>query len=173
MNIYGFSATWEAQSVGDIRTFRAVLNQRLKEKAHEAWYASVLENNKLNIYSQCKSLLIQESYITSVYNRQLVRSLFLFRCSSHQLAIEMGQWSNTPVAERICHYCYLTNISVIEDEKPFLYVCPLYRDLRKKYFSELVLVGDVCKDVSSIRDSAWRLALYIYQGMKKRLSAMS
>lgn len=174
LNFYGFSAAWEAQSVGDIRIFTAVLNQRLKEKAHEAWYAAVLENNKLNMYSQCKSLLIQESYITSVCNVQLVRSLLLFRCSGHQLAIETGRWSNTPVAERICHYCNLTKISVIEDEKHFLYVCPLYIDLREKYLSEFTLVGDVHKDVSSMCDSvyAWRLALYIYQGMKKRLSAM-
>uniref|UniRef100_A0A8C1GFK0 Reverse transcriptase n=1 Tax=Cyprinus carpio TaxID=7962 RepID=A0A8C1GFK0_CYPCA len=122
----------ETQSVGNIRTFIAILNQRLKEKAHEAWYSSVLENNKLNIISQCKSSLIQESYIASMYNMQLVRPLFLFRCSTHHLAIETGRWSNTPIAERICSYCKLTsNISVIEDEKHFLYDCSLYKDLRK------------------------------------------
>ncbi len=80
------------------------------------------------------------------------------------------------MAERICSYCKLTsNISVIEDEKQFLYDCSLYEDLCKKYLSVLVLVGDVCIDVSSVCDSgyAWRLALYIYHGMKKRLSAMS
>uniref|UniRef100_A0A673KKK9 Reverse transcriptase domain-containing protein n=1 Tax=Sinocyclocheilus rhinocerous TaxID=307959 RepID=A0A673KKK9_9TELE len=66
---------------------------------------------------------------------------------------------NTPMAERICSYCKLTsNIFVIEDEKHFL-----YEDLRKKYLGDLVLVGYVCIDVSSVCDSgyAWRLALYI------------
>ncbi len=80
------------------------------------------------------------------------------------------------MAERICSYCKITsNISVIEDEKHFLYDCSLYEDLRKTYIGDLVLVGDVCIDVSSVCDSgyAWRLALYLYQGMKKRLSAMS
>ncbi len=40
---------------------------------------------------------------------------------------------------------------------------------------DLVFVGDVCIDVSSVYDSgyAWRLAWYVYQGMKKGLSAMS
>ncbi len=64
---------------------------------------------------------------------------------------------------------------MIEDEKHFLYDFSLYEDLRNKYFGDLVLVGDVCIDVSRVCDSgyAWRLALYIYHGMKKRLSAMS
>ncbi len=89
--------------------------------------------------------------IKNRHNMQLVRSLFLFRCSSHHLAIETGRWSNTPMAERICSYCKLTsNISVIEDEKHFLYDCSLYEDLRKKYFGDLVLVGDVCINVSSV-----------------------
>ena len=120
----GFSSAWEAQSVGDTRIFTSILNQRLRERAQNAWYTSVLDNNKLNIYSQCKSMVVQESYIASVYNIQL-RSLLLFRCSGHCLAIETGRWSNTPMTERICSYCKLTNISAIEDEKHFLYDCSL------------------------------------------------
>ncbi len=43
-----------------------------------------------------------------------------------------------------------------------------------KYLGYLVLVGDICIVVSSVCGSgyAWRLALYIYHGMKKILSAM-
>ena len=78
------------------------------------------------------------------------------------------------MTERICGYCKLANIFVIEDEKHFLYDCSLYMDLRKKYLSDLTLVGDVCVDVSQVCESkhAWRLALYIYYGMKKRVSVM-
>ncbi len=42
---------------------------------------------------------------------------------------------------------------MIEDEKHFLYDSSLYEDLRKKYLGDLVLVGDVCIDVSSVCDS--------------------
>ncbi len=42
---------------------------------------------------------------------------------------------------------------MIEDEKHFLYDCSLYEDLCKKYFGDLVLVGDVCIDVSRVCDS--------------------
>lgn len=78
------------------------------------------------------------------------------------------------MTERICSYCKLTNISAIEDEKHFLYDCSLYMDLRKKYLSDLTLVGDVCVDLSQVCESkhSWRLALYIYHGMKKRASVM-
>lgn len=37
---YAFSSAWEAQRVGDIRAFRAILNQRLKKKSngiHQFW----------------------------------------------------------------------------------------------------------------------------------------
>jgi len=57
---------------------------------------------------------------------------------------------------------------VIEDEKHFLYDCPLYTDLRNKYLCDLTLVGDV-GNVSQVCElkHAWRLALFIYHGMKK------
>lgn len=48
---------------------------------------------------------------------------------------------------------------MIGDEKHFLYDCSLYVDLYKKYLGDLVLVGDVCVDVSNVCDLeyAWRL----------------
>jgi len=39
----GLSSAWEAQSVGDIRIFTSILNQRLRERAEKAWYTSVLK----------------------------------------------------------------------------------------------------------------------------------
>ncbi len=65
------------------------------------------------------------------------------------------------MAERICSYWKLTsNISVIEDEKHFSMIFLCMRICIRN--DGLVLVGDVCIDVSSVCDSgyAWRLALY-------------
>jgi len=60
---------------------------------------------------------------------------------------------------------------VIKDEKHFLYDCSLHTDLRKKYLSDLTLVGDVCVVVSQVCESkhAWRLVLYISWNEKKSI----
>ena len=50
--------------------------------------------------------------------------------SYHNLAIERGRYENTPRDERICKNC---NLNMVENEYHFLLVCPMYRDLRRKY----------------------------------------
>ena len=45
--------------------------------------------------------------------------------------IERGRYENIPRDDRICKCC---NMSKIESEYHFLLVCPLFADLRKKFF---------------------------------------
>ena len=60
-------------------------------------------------------------------------ALTKLRLSSHDLAIERGRYESIPRNERICKYC---NQNMTENEYHFLLVCPLYRDLRHKYFKK-------------------------------------
>ena len=45
--------------------------------------------------------------------------------------IERGRYENVPRDERFCKCC---NMSQIESEYHFLLVCPLYTELRRKFF---------------------------------------
>ena len=55
------------------------------------------------------------------------------RCSTHDLAIETGRHHNVKREHRLCMYCNIFDIEVVEDEYHFLASCPLYADLRDLY----------------------------------------
>jgi len=79
--------------------FTSILNQRLRERAQNVcMYISVLDNKKLNIYSQCKSVVVRESYIASVHTV----TFSWYDLYDHCLAIETCRWNNIPMRERIC-----------------------------------------------------------------------
>lgn len=60
-------------------------------------------------------------------------SLTRFRLSSHKLEIERGRYFNIAKEDRKCKFC---NLGSIENEYNFLLICPLYSDLRKRYFKQ-------------------------------------
>ena len=49
--------------------------------------------------------------------------------SSHNLAIEQGRHTNTPINNRHCKLCH----SDIEDDFHFVLKCPHFHDIRRKY----------------------------------------
>ena len=53
-----------------------------------------------------------------------------FRTSSHKLNVEIGRHHNVSRRNRICTKC---NLRDIEDEYHFIFICPLYNDLRHKF----------------------------------------
>ena len=53
-----------------------------------------------------------------------------FRCGNHRLAIETGRWNSTARDDKLCKYWITKCDFLIEDEMHFLYVCPLYNNLR-------------------------------------------
>ena len=62
-----------------------------------------------------------------------VRSkLTKLRISAHPLEIETGRYSKPCIPKecRFCHFCK----TAVEDELHFLYDCPIYKDIRQKYY---------------------------------------
>ena len=54
----------------------------------------------------------------------------------YNLMIEQGRFNNVERCNRICQFCYM---NCIEDEYHLLLVCPVYRDLRRKYLKKVLL----------------------------------
>ena len=63
------------------------------------------------------------------------RTLTKFRISSHNLEIEKGRYTNTPVEQRLCRLC--TCKDDVEDEIHFLLECPSLADTRRETLSEI------------------------------------
>ena len=92
-------------------------------------------------FSKCGKLLfyskIRKSYELQDYLKypivKVVRSkLTKLRLSAHPLEIETGRYSK-PCIPRECRFCSFCK-NTVEDELHFLYDCPIYKDIRKKYY---------------------------------------
>ena len=93
-----------------------------------------------------------------------------FRLSSHDLAIERGRHDNTGRNDRICKHC---NLNMIENEYHFLLVCPIYRDLRKKYLKNYYCHWPTLNKFDDLMTSKSKnvvlnLSKFVYFSMKLR-----
>ena len=81
-------------------------------------------------FSVKKSFCI-ESYL-ELKNVNQKKNITKLRTSSHNLMIEKGRYLNLNREERLCPFC---PNKIIEDEIHFLFICPLYKQLRNDFFT--------------------------------------
>jgi hypothetical protein len=83
--------------------------------------------------SYCSAPYIRSQYFTEAY-----RTLARFRTGSHDLAGTTGRWvareSSSSHEHRLCTQCRLHRI---EDEKHFIFECPVYRFLKTVQYPDL------------------------------------
>lgn len=127
---HGFDYVWQLQTEIEI-TF-ASIKLRIFDNYKQSWYGNINNSPRLQAYSIFKHNFELEKYLNTVSEKKYKIALTRFRTSSHNLLIETGRYDGTPRADRTCKSC---NMKQIESEYHFLLVCPLYRDLRVKYFT--------------------------------------
>ena len=151
--------------------FKSICVSKFKDSFVQHWknttskeVSSGGKSNKLKFYSNLKSLFERESYLRNVNNFYVRKNITKFRCSDHTLEIESGRHKKLRVEERICKMC---NIEV-EDERHFLIVCPLYAELRSRYFNNAqendIIDSLKCPD----KPTAFRIGNFLMKAMKLR-----
>ena len=108
-----------------------LIQQRIMDMDKQSWYTNINNSSRLLMYARFKHEFEMEHYLDFITEKKYKIALTKFRLSSHDLAIERGRFEHIERNNRLCRYC---NLNMIENEYHFLLVCPLYRDLRKKYF---------------------------------------
>ena len=114
--------------------------EKLIDNFHKTSFDQIKsESSKLRTYAIFKTEVGIEKYLTEMKNvadRILVTK---FRLSNHRLMIEVGRHNNTPRDQRFCPFCP----NLIEDEKHFLFTCPIFTHLRTRY------LAPVCEHIRS------------------------
>ena len=125
----GLGNLWLQQENANL--YLPLIRQRIFDQYYQTWYGNINNSQRLLSYCRYKHSFEREQYLDSITERKYKIALCRFRLSSHKLEIERGRYFNIPREERKCKLCH-TNF--VENEYHFLLVCPLYRELRKKYF---------------------------------------
>lgn len=125
----GLTYIWLQQTEIDIPL--SLIKQRIFDHYYQTWYVDINNSNRLQTYARYKHEFNCENYLQFIANKKYKVAFTRFRLSSHDLQIGRGRYENIAQAERICKYC---NMSQVENEYHFLLVCPLYTELRRKFF---------------------------------------
>ena len=124
----GLSYIWSQQS--EIEIPFNLIKMQILDIYKQTWYSSINNSNRLLTYARFKHEFDCENYLDFITDKRYRVSLSKFRLSSHDLEIERGRYINLDRNDRLCRFCNGNNI---ENEYHFLLVCPLYRDLGRKY----------------------------------------
>ena len=147
-----------------------LIKQRIYDNFLQSWNSSVNESQKLCTFNLFKNEISFEKYLDVIKETSLSNILSRFRLSSHSLCIETGRYKNVPKNMRLCKCC---NMKVVENEYHFLLVCPLYADIRKRYFANYFCHWpNMFKFKSLIKSqnckTLYNLSKYIKNAMKLR-----
>ena len=93
------------------------------------------------LYTYCtyNSLLVSEKYPVCISNVNYKTALAKFRCSSHNLRIELGRRDKIERCEIFYIFCQKFGFYDVKDEYHFLFSCTLYANLRSNILGNITL----------------------------------
>ncbi len=107
-----------------------------KDKYITHWTNTIKNQHKLECYSALNREYTMASYLSTVSDVRLRKTLTMYRLSEHSLAVETGRRRQTWLSheDRICSQCMLGEI---ETELHFLTECTKYLNTRNHYYPKI------------------------------------
>ncbi len=107
-----------------------------KDKYITHWTNTIKNQHKLECYSALNREYTAASYLSTVSDVRLRKTLTMYRLSEHSLAVETGRRRQTWLSreDRLCSQCML---GVMETELHFLTECTKYKDIRDHYYPKI------------------------------------
>ncbi len=107
-----------------------------KHKYITNWTNTIKNQHKLECYSALNREYTMASYLSTVSDVRLRKTLTMYRLSEHSLAVETGRRRQTWLSreDRLCSHCMLGEI---ETELHFLTECTKYLNIRDHYYPKI------------------------------------
>ena len=120
----------------------------------------------------------QKKYLTSIGVLKYKIAMAQFRCSTHDLCIEVGRRNNIAPEERYCILCLNIGEALVEDEYHFVMKCIKLEELRSLYIPKYYTQYPTAESFVSLYQSENKnvivnLAKFIYHGLQYRRKLLS
>ncbi len=129
---------YDQMTKSEFSLFNTMFKQKVQDTFVEKWKKDVYSFPILRSYVLYKSDFQMETYVTTVKDFKLRRSVAQLRLNSHQLAIEKGRHVKPKIPES-ARICILCNQGDIEDECHFLVDCSFYIEERVHLLCKILL----------------------------------
>ena len=159
----GFYFVWLQQGVGNVSSFIQAFKLRLIDIFKQEWFGTIQEKDRYEIYRSCKSVFGEEKYLSALDIYCFRAALAQFRLGVLPINNNIHRYNENPIS-RNCVFCENT----VEDEHHFLFLCPLYSDLRTRFLncSLATSVGDVLRWKGTTKCRS--LSKLIFYAVKRR-----
>ena len=114
---------------------KALFATKWSECVRQASVTSV-KYRKLRYYNLFKNKFETAKYLVHLKDFSLMQQVAKFRCSDHNLMIEVGRHKNIALENRTCTKC---SANCIEDEVHLLIDRSAYQNLRRQYLSQEIM----------------------------------
>ena len=124
----GFTYIWLQQTLRPSQ--KEAVKRTIRDQEIQNTQSTCTSNTstKAKNYAHIKTTWETEHYMT-ILDRAKTKALIQFRTGNHKFPIEVGRYTQTPIANRTCPYCTNT----IGDEYHYLLECTHFRNDRMKY----------------------------------------
>ena len=132
--VNGYGYVWLAGEVGNKALFFTRLKQTLIDNFIQNWNFKMSNDVKCSFYYGFKPIIERETYLTNVNLKLYLRNVLLkFRIGVSEINSHRHKFSKNEML-RQCPFCvrYCT-----ENETHVLFICPLYDNLRLRYFNHI------------------------------------
>lgn len=126
--MHGFGVVWEAQGVGNTRSFIACWKERLIDCWKQNWHSALLSHDFYNVYTNFNQSITICQYLITVKNVHIRRLFSRFRLGMSDVNNHFLQYKPNLTENKNCPFCKL----LLETEIHFLLVCPMYNELREE-----------------------------------------
>ncbi len=127
-------AIYGIEDSDNLTTIKMKVKNLFESEVLDKLRSQVVDDKKLKLYSSFKQSFKFEPYLDFLHDYNIRSSLAKLRLSSHNLHIESGRFGKTtvPRSERLCPYCKMAKLNLVENEVHFIMSCPLYKVQRKQ-----------------------------------------
>ena len=159
----GFGYVWLNQGVNDVSCFLKAFKQRLFDMFVGEWSSTIRNKERYVLYNVVTDGFGKASYMQDI-------DIYCFRVALSQLRLgvlpinnNMNRYGENPRAS-MCPFCK----SQIEDEKHFLFSCPMYLDIRIRFLGRTDSRQIFSMIEGKDKEMSRSVAKYIFHSMKRR-----
>jgi hypothetical protein len=129
---YGFGFVWVNQGVGGVKEFLKVFKQRMIDCRWQNWYEHVNNSERFSVYRTfCDFLHSIPLYLKLDMDRHLKFIMTKFRFGVSDLTVHYFRYRQHTPRNLLCPMCKDHE----ENEIHFIFCCPFYENLRKKFIA--------------------------------------
>jgi hypothetical protein len=141
----------------------------LYDEACARYYSGIDKNrSKVQTYENCFCIcpigqdpcLKPALYLSNIESDETRNVVARFRTSGHNLAVELGRRTKIPRELRVCQCC---NLGLVEDEAHVVFDCPLYFQIRGRFYKELFERNTITRNLQDMfsRESVAYMGQYL------------